>query len=40
MTERTDELYEETYKDGKMSDADAQEAYAEMMGWDPNLVKN
>jgi hypothetical protein len=23
-----------------MSDADAQKAYAELMGWDANLVKN
>lgn len=40
MAAKTDELYESTYKDGKMSDADAQKAYAKMMGWDENLVQN
>ena len=37
----TDRLYEEQYKDGAgMKDKDAQRAYAEMMGWDPDKVKN
>ena len=37
----SDRLYKEKYKDGSgMTDKEAQRAYAEMMGWDPNLVKN
>ena len=35
-------LYEEKYKDqwGGMTDAEIQKQYAEMMGWDTNLVQN
>lgn len=41
ITERANQLYEEQYKDGQgMTDKEAQQAYAEAMGWDPNLVKN
>ena len=42
MTDETERLYEEKYKDkaGGMTDADAQKAYAELMGWDANLVEN
>ena len=37
----TERLYEEQYKDGAgMKDKDAQRAYAEMMGWDPDKVQN
>jgi alpha-glucosidase (family GH31 glycosyl hydrolase) len=41
ISNRAQELFESTYKDGAgMWDIDAQKAYAEAMGWDPNLVKN
>ena len=41
MTAETERLYEEQYKDGAgMSDKEAQKAYADLMGWDANLVKN
>jgi hypothetical protein len=41
ISAETDRLYEEKYKDGSgMKDKDAQRAYAEMMGWDPDKVKN
>lgn len=41
LSEKTDELYESTYKDGSgMTDAEAQKKYAELMGWDADLVKN
>lgn len=42
LSDETDRLYEEKYKDmaGGMTDADIQKQYAEMMGWDANLVDN
>ncbi len=42
LSDETDKLYEEKYKDmaGGMTDADVQKQYAEMMGWDANLVDN
>jgi TP901 family phage tail tape measure protein len=42
LSDETDRLYEQKYKDmaGGMTDADVQKQYAEMMGWDANLVDN
>ena len=42
LANETDRLYEEKYKDmaGGMTDADIQKQYAELMGWDANLVEN
>ena len=41
LSEKTDELYEKEFKDGSgLTDAQAQKKYAELMGWDADLVKN
>lgn len=42
LADETDKLYESKYKDmaGGMTDADVQKQYAELMGWDANLVDN
>ena len=42
LADETDKLYEEKYKDkaGNLTDAEAQKQYAELMGWDANLVDN
>ena len=44
MSEQADKLYSRKYKDmgglGGISDKDAQKKYAELMGWDPDKVKN
>ena len=41
LSEKTDELYEKEFKDGSgLTDAEAQRKYADLMGWDADLVKN
>ena len=41
LSEKTDQLYENEFKDGLgLTDAQVQKKYAELMGWDANLVKN
>lgn len=41
LSNKTDQLYENEFKDGLgLTDAQVQKKYAELMGWDANLVKN
>ena len=41
LSEKTDELYEKQFKDGSgLTDAEAQRKYANLMGWDADLVKD